>query len=396
MNNPQIIDQFQLLFVYRGHKEYQIAVEREFLDSILKKPLNLLSNDTRFYNWYKSKSNRWLTALKVAPFHLIEKTGIFSFFNFIRLYLVFRREKPTLLHINNGGYPGARTCEMAVLSASLAGVKNIILQVNNLAEPQKNGWDRFIDRKVNEKVNYFITASKQAKSRLVDYRKMSEAKTIQIYNALIQPTISKSPEDLREEFGIDKSSFVILEVALLSERKGQIYLLKAISELKKNCPSEFENIKVLLIGDGEDKIKLQEYITNNDLDKAVLLLGQRQDYYDFINLCDLFLLPSIKDEDMPLVILSAMSLGKPILSTNLAGISEEIENEKSGILLEVDQLDGLWKTLLKMYQNRNHIHELGEQALQRYQQYFLYDMIMQKYIQLYNSILHGENHYESE
>ena len=60
------------------------------------------------------------------------------------------------------------------------------------------------------------------------------------------------------------------------------------------------------------------------------------DYANYINAADLVLLPSTKDEDMPLTILSSMALSKPIISTNIAGIPEEVVDGYNGYLVNPD------------------------------------------------------------
>ena len=91
---------------------------------------------------------------------------------------------------------------------------------------------------------------------------------------------------------------------------------------------------LLLIGSGPDEKKMIKFINDNKLEDKVILLGFRNDYIDYLNAADVSVLPSLFNEDMPLINMSAMSLSKPIVSTYVAGIPEEVENKVTGVLVD--------------------------------------------------------------
>lgn len=106
-------------------------------------------------------------------------------------------------------------------------------------------------------------------------------------------------------------TITILQVALLQERKGQKYLIDALKILNANSSVKYH---LLLIGNGECYNEIKQYIKLQGVEACVQLLGYRDDYLDYVNKADVIALPSIKDEDMPLIILSSMALSKAIVS----------------------------------------------------------------------------------
>jgi len=274
-----------------------------------------------------------------------------------------------------------------VLSARLAGIKRIIFGVHNLAQKRKTHFEKYQDSFIGKNTSYFITASKTASSRLINNRNFDNKKVIQIFNTLIQPKVIQNKDSLLKTLNIDNNRFIIVQVALLTHRKGQLYLLKALKSIKSVDKDTFNNIQVLMVGDGEDRFKLEDYVKSHQLEDNVRFLGHRTDYMDFINSADLFILPSIKDEDMPLVILSAMSLKKAIISTQLAGIAEQIPHNSASILLEVNQLDKLSDSIIRLYNDEALRKKLGENAHNRYMKYFDYNNMISKYIGIYNKLL---------
>jgi glycosyltransferase involved in cell wall biosynthesis len=142
---------------------------------------------------------------------------------------------------------------------------------------------------------------------------------------------------------------------------------------------------LFLVGDGEDYDRLQQYCENNALSN-VIFTGYRADYIDYIACSDIFLLPSIGGEDMPLAILSAMNLGKPIIAGEVAGIAEEIEHLKSGVLLKVDEMDKLYLEIINLFRNRNLRNYYAENARQRFDAYFSQKVVYDKIKSLYSSL----------
>lgn len=131
-------------------------------------------------------------------------------------------------------------------------------------------------------------------------------------------------------------------------------------------------------------MKIKQYIKLQGVEACVQLLGYRDDYLDYVNKADVIALPSIKDEDMPLIILSSMALSKPIVSTDIGGIPEEIINGVSGILISPKE-DGfsyrLADAIKKAYKERNVI---GENARCRYEECFSAQSYAKNIIRLYN------------
>jgi glycosyltransferase involved in cell wall biosynthesis len=112
--------------------------------------------------------------------------------------------------------------------------------------------------------------------------------------------------------------------------------LGALRLLKARKPELLHNLILFLVGDGEQQMPLKQLCQQYGLEANVRFTGYRKDSIEFVAHCDIFLLPSIANEDMPLVVLSAMEHGKTIIASRLGGIEEEIEDGVSGILIKPD------------------------------------------------------------
>ena len=376
-------------FGYRYFKIYQQGVDRDLSSKTTQIPLRLFSNFTLFYNIDTRISNIYIRRLIKLPLQLIKKIGIHDIFNYVVLRFTINKIKPDIIHINNGGYPASPICLIAVFAAKHSRINRIIFHINNPAEKPTNSVQRFIDSKINKYSKIFITGSDQTKKSLLTNRGFSRHKILQIYNTIEQPIVNKNREEVLAIHKIDNLKFIISEVAFLSKRKGQIFLLEALLKIKENRPNIFINIVVFLVGNGEDHQYLQNFCKINELDN-VIFTGYLPNYIDYINASDIFILPSIGGEDMPLVVLVAMALRKTIISTSIAGIVEEIENGVSGILLETNELEFLHDYIIKLYGDKNLRELYAENAQTRYNDLFLRKIIFNRFELLYNKIMDDE------
>ena len=115
-------------------------------------------------------------------------------------------------------------------------------------------------------------------------------------------------------------------------------LLKAINLLKDKV-----NIKLIIVGEGENKKKLENYININNLKKNIKILNFIQNPYPLIKSSDIFILSS-RFEGLPNVLLEAAVLKKYIISTNCpTGPSEIIKNKAFGVLFKIGDFYSLSK-----------------------------------------------------
>jgi glycosyltransferase involved in cell wall biosynthesis len=375
----------QVFIAYRYFKMYQLGVERDLSHKVQAIPLSLLSNDTFYHRVNLISAQRLTKKIIKLPFWFLQKIGFYTAYNYFTLRRTFGRIKPDLIHVNNGGYPASFTCQIAIFAAKHSGVDKIVYHINNPAQKQGILLDKVIDKKINQHVNYFITASKLALESLSQKRFFDVHKLVQIYNTINNPSIAKSKYEICKIHNITACKFILCEVAFLSERKGQIYILNAFNKIKELHPDIFSHLILFLVGDGEDYNSLKQYCENNALSN-VIFTGYRADYIDYIACSDIFLLPSIGGEDMPLAVLSAMNLGKPIIAGEVAGIAEEIEHLKSGVLLKVDEMDKLYLEIINLFRNRDLRNYYAENARQRFEAYFSQKVVYDKIKSLYTSL----------
>lgn len=388
IRNPIIQEQYNITYVYRKHKLYQNGLNKEYNKEEMRNilfPVKILANNTLSYKIDLLHMPLLIKYGLKLPFYIIEALGVYFIFNLLSHFITLKKIKPDVIHIMNGGYPGARSCNAMVVVAKILGVKKVIYQVNNLALKPFGVTHKFYDPFINGNVSCFITASQQAKEKLVKVRKFDPLKIRQVPNTILEDESLRSRKEILEELSLSSTDYVLCSVGFLSKRKGHYYLLMALNQIKQSQPGIFERLRLLIVGDGEEERFLKQYVIKNDLEDHVYFLGYQSQSTDYINACDVFVFPSIAGEDMPLVILYAMNKGKTILATDFGGIREEIENGISGILIspDTDTLSSeLTKNIVQLFNNRS--NAFGSNAEKRYNEVFSNSVYGRSLVNIYN------------
>lgn len=123
-----------------------------------------------------------------------------------------------------------------------------------------------------------------------------------------------------QEFSIENQTFV--NVARFTAQKGLLLIPSAVAKLKH----EFPRLKVVLIGDGPDRPLLEAEIARHDVASVIELKGWRpnDEVRAALATCRALLLPSFA-EGLPVVIMESFALGRPVISTYIAGIPELVD-----------------------------------------------------------------------
>lgn len=148
---------------------------------------------------------------------------------------------------------------------------------------------------------------------------------------------------LRVKLGLEPDELVVLAMGRLVYKKGFEYLIRAVPKIPRTIPW-----RLIIGGDGDLRDNLQQLACQLGVEERVLFLGQVpwDEVPGCLSLCDVFVAPSIRDrsgnlDGLPTVILEAMSVGRPIVSTEIAGIPLVVRDGENGFLVPEKSPQGL-------------------------------------------------------
>ena len=166
----------------------------------------------------------------------------------------------------------------------------------------------------------------------------------------------KDTNEMRKKLNLPLNKKIILFVGHLVERKGVIYLVKAMSKIIK----KEKNSLCLVIGKGAEEGKLKKAASELGLNNAIKFLGQKtnEEVAPYMNACDIFVLPSL-NEGLPVVLCEALACGKPVVATAVAGTPELVTKDAGYLVMPKDPKDLEEKIIVALNKkwNKNKILE---------------------------------------
>ncbi len=378
---------YELAFVYRNNPNFAEGVRRKIKTSA---PVSWVSFPDRL-EWIEAMEKRvrgrFLRKSIKIFFRLIEYP--LFLYELLALRAEFAAYRPQLVHINNGGYPGALGCRAAALAARLAGAKRVVFNVNSTALRARLPWelpDLAIDRAVIACSDAFVTASASA-GRALERRGFPGGLIRQIPNAIRLPPSLRPPADIRRELGLAPGDVVLAMIAFFESLKGHRVLLEALRLLAARRPGGLAGVQVLFIGEGSEREARRRDAEKSGLSGHTRFLGYRTDALDILNACDALLLPSVSAEDMPYSILEAMALSKPVIASSLSGIPETVEAGLTGLLVPPGDAEGLSRALGQLIDDPALRRDMGREGRVRFLEQFEASRACERYRGLYRELL---------
>jgi glycosyltransferase involved in cell wall biosynthesis len=179
--------------------------------------------------------------------------------------------------------------------------------------------------------NSIYAVSSEAKNKLVSILPSLSDK-VKVFHNLVSPQKMQEEARIGQGFTDEFNGIRILSVGRLSPEKGQDLAIRATSKLI----SEGYNARWYCIGDGNSKEELCRLVDELNVKQHFKLLGSFSNPYSYMSECDIFVQPS-RYEGYCLTILEAKSFYKPIVTTNVNGVNEQIENGESGMIVDVNE-----------------------------------------------------------
>jgi glycosyltransferase involved in cell wall biosynthesis len=226
-------------------------------------------------------------------------------------------------------------------------------------------FNRHVYRKYKDR---FISPSKFLRERIIDSG-VDENQIVHIPNSI----------DVKKFEPEYQSKGYFVYIGRLSFEKGLMTLIKTFEQIPE------ANLKI--IGTGSEEIKLIEYKEQKGLQNIEFLgyktFDELKTYFDE---CEAMILPSEWCENAPISIIETFSFGKPVIASNLGGISEMVINDYNGYTFTAGNKDELVKIIQKFLVNNNLYKKLGENgrefALKNYIEEDHYNSLIELYYYL--------------
>ncbi|OKS88463.1 glycosyltransferase family 4 protein [Mucilaginibacter polytrichastri] len=229
---------------------------------------------------------------------------------------------------------------------------------------------------------WFVTGPESMKAYYSDVCGVNASKILILYNDIDLKRFNRSDNKkaLKQKLGIEESKKVILFVHRLSSvRKSLFYMPYILQEFYKGS---FDNYIAIVIGDGGEKKELQDIVNKAGLQDKIKVMGGMpnnviQEYY---KTADIFINPTFT-EGFPRVLIEAMAVGLPIITTNAGGIGDILGEKQLQFMVDKNDRDDFANKLKALASNNQMQKELSDENLTRVVRYST-EVVAQMYINI--------------
>lgn len=284
-----------------------------------------------------------------------------------KLIRIIKDEQITVIHAHH---------RMAALYSGIAAGTGII-QVINVH-------NTFHDKKLLTRLAYrgknIIAVGEMVKKNLINAYHLPDKQVEVIHNAVkpydgggvLLPELAKEREE---------GNILIGNIGRLSKQKGMEYFIEAAGLLYEKYP----RAKFYIVGDGEDRKKLERMAGKLLLDGVLTFLGYRSDIQNVMMHMDFIVLSSLW-EGLPLTLIEAYSVGKTVIATAVDGTPEIVTDGISGLLVEAKDAVSLAEKMKWMIENPDRRRKMEENSVRKYREDFSFGKMQDSYVRYYERL----------
>lgn len=243
---------------------------------------------------------------------------------------------------------------------------------------------RLLDRElIARRCDRFLSVSNLDRDRMIAVEGIDPAR-IEVIPVGI-PDRPPTTHDIRGELGISVNAPVVVSVAYLRRQKALEVLVEAADDLRARHPM----LRVLLVGDGDERPALEAAIRARGLQDTVLLLGRRRDALDVISEADVAVCTS-DYEGTPQAVLEYMAAAKPVVATEVGGLPDLVVHGQTGWLVAPRSPSAIAARLDELLSDRARAAEMGARGRDRQLAEFSLAATMSRLQQVYEDLLESE------
>lgn len=305
-------------------------------------------------------------------YHIKGSKITFSF----KSYLLLKKIKPDIIYSQSTWYsllPG-------YIYKTIHGTK-LIYTFHTQHMASLSFFGKILFQHMLDNCDYVTFVSEGMKQKNIDILNLNIKNSVITYAGvhIPQKVDEKEIKEFCDKFGIKEDSIVLLAIGLTAlkyKAEGAKLLIKSIKLLKNKYPS----ILLILTRDAKYSNELKEFAISERISDSIIFTGNIDDPNVPLQLCDLYTHTPL-GEGLPLAILEAMAMGKPIIATPAGGIPEAIEDGVNGLIVQPDA-EQIAQKIEYLLENKALAEKLGENAQKTVRERFSWKSSADKFLKL--------------
>jgi glycosyltransferase involved in cell wall biosynthesis len=324
---------------------------------------------------YRKAVDQGLPVEPVAMGRLRYPTAIASFRR------LMTRDRPALLHVNS-----SRDSWIGGLAARLVTPCVKVVRSRHISTPLNRSIPtRFLYRRLMDFV--IVTGGEMTRRALIERDGLAPDRVaafpIGIDVGQFKP--GRPDRDLRLELGLAPAYRLVGLISYLRSYKGHEYFIEAAARV---LPRE-KDVMFLIVGEGPEEERLRARVASLGLAERVKLLGFREDLLSVFRSLDLFVIPSVEGDTIPQVLMQALAVGLPVVSTTVGSIPDVVRDGQTGFVVGPRNADALAERILTLLADAELRTEMGRRGRMLVEQEYSLDRMLDRLEEVYEKVAHA-------
>lgn len=292
---------------------------------------------------------------------------------------LLQREKIQIFHNHIGAtWEG----DWGTLAARMAGVP-VVVTTEHLPCVLERPCQRRFKHQVNRLADRVIAVSESVRQTLVEAEICSAGQSVTIRNGIdLSRFEHRRPPERARELAAAAGGALIGTIGRMTEQKGHIYLLRAVSAVAARHPEA----RFVWLGDGPERACLEEEARRLGVTEHVLFLGRQPDAWRWLPVFAFTCLPSIF-EGLPLVALESMAAGRAVVGARVCGTQDAVQDGETGLLASPRDPASLAAAILRLLDHPEEHVRMGQRARRRVEAEFSVQRMVREHEELYSTLL---------
>lgn len=300
----------------------------------------------------------------------------------LRLWRLFRKFKPDIIHFND-------PCLNGIIAGRLAGVAALIMTHHTPELNRRyNFKGRFIERIAFRHCKlFFLFTSEYDRKTGIRKDKILPKRSFVIACGLPPERFNDryDKKEIYEEFSINEGYHLVGNIARLSIQKGQQYLIEAAALVIK----QIKSIKFFIVGEGELEEKLIALVKEKGLEDYFVFTGYRNDIPRMLSVFEILVMPSLF-EGFSYATVEAQAAGVPVIATAVGGMRHSVTHGKTGLLIPPADPEALAEAILWMVEHPEETSQMGLAGKRRFNELFTTQRMIKETEEAYNTLIKEE------
>jgi glycosyltransferase involved in cell wall biosynthesis len=243
----------------------------------------------------------------------------------LQLRALIRQHRPAILQVNS-----SRDSWIGSIAARLVLPRPRIIRIRHISAPlNRNVTTRLLYQHLIDRV--VVTGGEKTRRELIERDGLSADRVAAFPIGLdVEYFRPASPDhDLRQELGLPKGHLLIGLISYLRTYKGHEYFIEAA----RRIAAKRDDATFIIVGEGPEEQPIRSRIEQLGLSDRIRMLGFRKDLLNVFRSLDVFAIPSVEGDTIPQVLMQALALGIPVVSTTVGSIPDVVIDGETGFVV---------------------------------------------------------------